>query len=125
MRILLVTSEKLLSELIAFRLELLGHAVDTMTNADEMHRALNESSYALLIMDTRLPDSSARDSLVKIRGRWSRDALPILMISLDQSMELVELAFRCGADDYLLAPFDPETMQGKLERLLLKNGNRA
>ena len=118
MQILLVTEEELLAELIAFRLELLGHAVETRTTAEQMIRTLHETKYSLLIMDTRLPDSNTRDSLSKVRGQWSKEILPILVISMDQSLELVELAFRCGADDYLLAPFDPQAMQSKLDRLL-------
>ncbi len=39
-------------------------------------------------------------------------------MSVDPSLELVEQAFRCGADDYLLAPFDPQVLQTKLDRLL-------
>lgn len=118
MQILLVTEEELLAELIAFRLELLGHSVETRTTAEQMLRALQDTTYSLLIMDTRLPDSNTRDSLTKVRSRWSKENLPILIISMDQSLELVELAFRCGADDYLLAPFDPQAMQTKLDKLL-------
>ncbi len=118
MQILLVTEEELLAELIAFRLELLGHAVDTRTTAEQMLRSLQDTTYSLLILDTQLPDANTRDSLSKVRSRWSKESLPILVISMDQSLELVELAFRCGADDYLLAPFDPQAMQSKLEKLI-------
>ena len=122
MQILLVTEEELLAELIAFRLELLGHSVEIKADSEQMLRSLQDSTYSLLILDTQLPDTNTRDSLSKVRSRWSKDILPILMISMDQSLELVELAFRCGADDYLLAPFDPQAMQNKLEELL--NGRR-
>jgi DNA-binding response OmpR family regulator len=122
MKILLVTQEELLSELIAFRLELLGHTVDIRNSAAQIFISLQADTYSLLIADTRLPDANTRDTLIKIRSRWQRDTLPILMISMDQSMELVELAFRCGADDYLLAPFDPQAMQTKLDRLLSFQG---
>ena len=118
MKILLVTEEELLADLIAFRLELLGHAVETRGSAEQMFRSLQDNEYSLLIMDTQLPDGNSRDSLAKVRARWSKEKLPILVISMDQSLELVEIAFRCGADDYLLAPFDPQTMQTKLDKLL-------
>lgn len=118
MKILLVSEEELLSELIAFRLELLGHAVETRSTSEHMLRSLQDATYSLLIVDTRLPDASIRDALSKVRARWSKEQLPILVISMDQSLELVEIAFRCGADDYLLAPFDPQAMQTKLDKLL-------
>jgi DNA-binding response OmpR family regulator len=118
MRIILATEELVLAELLAFRLELLGHQVEMRHTAEQLYATLQESDYALGIIDTALPDSNIRDVLNKIRSRWSKNHLPILVISMDQSLELVEQVFRCGADDYLLAPFDPQAMQTKLDRLL-------
>lgn len=118
MKILLVTEEAVLAELLAFRLELLGHIVETRHTAAQLHAALEEGGYSLVIADTALPDANIRETLTKVRGRWSKELLSILVISMDQSMELVEQVYRCGADDYLLAPFDPQTMQNKLDRLL-------
>jgi DNA-binding response OmpR family regulator len=122
MRILLATEEPLLAELIAFRLELLGHVVDSVHAATQAHAALDTNEYSLLILDTALPGTNVRESLTKIRGRWSKDLLPILVISMDQSLEQVEHVYRCGADDYLLAPFDPQSLQSKLDRLLFYRG---
>jgi DNA-binding response OmpR family regulator len=118
MKIILATEELVLAELLAFRLELLGHTVDMRHTAEHLYATLQDSDYALGIIDTALPDSNIRDVLNKIRSRWSKNHLPILVISMDQSLELVEQVFRCGADDYLLAPFDPQAMQTKLDRLL-------
>ena len=121
MRILLVTEEAVLAELLAFRLELLGHSVEPQHGSTQLYSALESGEYSLLIVDTNLPDANIRETITKIRGRWSKDLLPILVISMDQSLELVEQVYRCGADDYLLAPFDPQAMQDKIDRLLHRN----
>lgn len=118
MKILLVTEEPVLAELLAFRLELLGHSVESRQNTVQLHAAAESGEYCLLIVDTDLPDANVRETITKIRGRWSKELLPILVISMDQSLELVEQVYRCGADDYLLAPFDPQAMQNKIDRLL-------
>lgn len=125
MKILLVTEEAVLAELLAFRLELLGHSVETRHTAAQLHSALEEGGYALVIADTAMPDANIRETLTRIRGRWSKELLSVLVISMDQSMELVEQVYRCGADDYLLAPFDPQTMQDKLDRLLNRIDNQS
>jgi two-component system, OmpR family, response regulator len=121
MKILLVTEEAVLAELLAFRLELLGHIVEPRQSTSQLYAALDSGGYSLLIVDTNLPDANVRETITKIRGRWSKDLLPILVISMDQSLELVEQVYRCGADDYLLAPFDPQAMQNKIDRLLHRN----
>ncbi len=118
MKILLTIEEPVLAELLAFRLELLGHHVDIRRTAHQMYASLQDDEYALAIVDTSLPDANVREALQKLRGRWSKDRLPIMVISVDQSLEMVEQVIRCGADDYLLAPFDPQVLQSKLDRLL-------
>jgi DNA-binding response OmpR family regulator len=118
MRLLLATEEPLLADIIAFRLELLGHQVDVNANTSQVLRSLEDNEYGIAMLDTSLPGGNIRETLTKIRSRWSKANLPIMVISLDQSLELVEQAFRAGADEYLLAPFDPQAMQSKLDRLL-------
>ncbi len=118
MQILIAIEEPLLAELIAFRLELLGHQVEIRATAEQLHLALGDTSYAMAVVDTSLPDASMRETLSKLRTRWSREQLPIMVVSVDQSLELVEQAVRFGADDYLLIPFDPQSLQFKLDRLL-------
>jgi DNA-binding response OmpR family regulator len=118
MRLLLATDEPLLAEIIAFRLELLGYNVDINSSTGQVLRSLEDQEYAVVMIDTSLSGGTIRETLTKIRSRWSKANLPIMVISMDQSLELVEQVFRAGADEYLLAPFDPQAMQSKLDRLL-------
>ena len=118
MKILLTIEEPVLAELLAFRLELLGHQVEIRSTAAQMHISLQDTEYTMAIIDTALPDSNVRDALVKLRSRWSKERLPVIVISVDQSLEMVEQVIRSGADDYLLAPFDPQVLQNKLNKLL-------
>ncbi len=101
-----------------FRLELLGHHVDIRESAEHLRLALQDNDYSLAIIDTSLPDSNIRETMSKVRSKWTREQLPVLVISVDQSLDLVEQAVRLGADDYLLAPFDPQIFQSKVDRLL-------
>ena len=124
MKIVLAVEEALLGELIAFRLELLGHQVDIRESAEQLRLSLQTTEYSLAIVDTSLPDSNIRETMTKLRSKWSREQLPVLVISMDQSLDLVEQAVRFGADDYLLAPFDPQIFQSKVDRLLQPRSNK-
>ncbi len=77
MKILLVTDEAVLAELVSFRLELLGHSVETRLNAEQFFAGAAGFSYALAIVDTGLPDANVRDVLSKVRSRWSKNHLPV------------------------------------------------
>ena len=117
MKILLAIAEEVLADLIAFRLELLGHSVEVCGTRAAMLERLASSAASVLLLETTLPDSGLRESLTTLRQRFTKDTLRVLCISLDPSRERVEQSYRLGADEYLLAPFDLQTLQVKLDRL--------
>ncbi len=121
MKIAVVEQDELLSDLMSFRLELLGHEVVTWGSAGDMLEHLSDANVHLLIIDTYQPDMQGWEAIQKIRLRHSAEALPILAISIDTDLSLVEQAYKAGANDYLITPFDPAVLQDKADRLLLGN----
>ena len=60
-RILLVEDERELCELLAIGLRRAGYTVDAAATADEARRLIEAQSYALVIVDWRLPDGNGID----------------------------------------------------------------
>ena len=120
MRIALVEPDELLCDLVSFRLELLGHEVIVWTAAGDMLSALNETPLDIMIVDNYQPDMHGWEAIQKVRQRFSADELPILTLSVDTDLSLVEQAYRAGANDYLITPFDPATLQEKTDAMLLQ-----
>ncbi|MCA9131503.1 MAG: response regulator transcription factor [Planctomycetales bacterium] len=120
MKIALVEQDELLADLVSFRLELLGHEVTIYSAASPMLAALGTTAVDLLIVDTYLPDMQGWEAIQKVRHLHSAEQLPILVLSLDTDLSLVEQAYKAGANEYLITPFDPATLQEKTDALLLK-----
>ncbi len=118
MRALLAIEENVLAELIAFRLELLSYTVEVCNTKFRMMQMLDSSKFDILLVDTALPDSNIKDSVSSVRQKLKKHALGVMVVSLDPSLELVEQTYRVGADDYLLAPFDLNTLQTKIENMV-------
>lgn len=72
----------------------------------------------LVVVDTVLPDGDGIEWIARAREEISIENLPIIVFSLDPSLETVERAFHAGAQDYLITPFDPTVMEMKVEALL-------
>ncbi len=119
MKIAVVEQDDLLSDLMSFRLELLGHEVFTWGSASEMLTEIGQTNIELLIIDTYQPDMQGWEAIQKVRQSRSEEVLPILAISIDTDLSLVEQAFKAGANDYLITPFDPAILQAKADSLLL------
>ncbi len=125
MKIALAEQDGLLADLISFRLELLGHEVTVWSSSSHMLSSIADAHVELVIIDTLQPDMQGWEAIQKIRRTFSADELPILAISMDTDLSLVEQAYKAGANDYLITPFDPVTLQQKTDNLLLRKHRLA
>ncbi len=120
MKIAIVEPDELLADLVSFRLELLGHDVVIWGSGAEMLAAVGETNVDCMIVDTFQPDMQGWEAINKVRKRFNADVLPILTLSVDTDLSLVEQAYRAGANDYLITPFDPATLQEKTDAMLMR-----
>ena len=119
-KLLLVQSEPVLAELTRFRLELLGYQIELVGTGGEATAAISQSRCDLVIVDTALHDGDGLEWIAQTRTAHTSDSLPIIVFSLDPSLETVERAFHAGANDYLITPFDPAIMEEKIESILTR-----
>lgn len=117
-RLLLVFGEPVLAELTSFRLELLGYQVESVASGGEATAAIGKALPDLVIVDTTLRDGDGIEWIARVRGEYQPHQLPVIVFSLDPSLETVERAYHAGAQDYLITPFDPTVMEEKIETLL-------
>jgi DNA-binding NtrC family response regulator len=76
------------------------HAVE---NGAEGIQALQQSAYALVILDIRLPDANGIEILKKIRE--ISPLIPVIMITAYGTVETAVHAMKLGAFDFLMKPF--------------------
>jgi DNA-binding response OmpR family regulator len=117
-RMLLVESETALAELASYRLELLGYRIDTCASGAEGLLEIEREQPRIVIVNTKLVDGDGLEWLARLRAEHSAAELPVLVFSLDPSLETVERAFHAGAQDYLITPFDPTVFEDKIHKLL-------
>ncbi|QDS93060.1 putative transcriptional regulatory protein TcrX [Roseimaritima multifibrata] len=117
-KLLLVESDPLLSDLTSFRLELLGFQIETLNSGSDALSSLSRELPDLLIMGTELRDGDGIELVARLRTKNPPEQLPILICSLDSSLETVERAFAAGAQDYLITPYDPSVLEQKIQDLL-------
>jgi len=122
-RILLVQSEPVLSELMSFRLQLLGYQIEAVGTGGEAIDRIRIEPPHLVIVDTALRDSDGLEWLSRLRGEFKADQFSVLVVSLDPSLETVERAFYAGAQDYLITPFDPVVLEQKIVALVSHAAN--
>ena len=123
-RLLLVQAEPLLADLISFRLELLGYQIEVIGTGDQAVSSIQTEKPDLVIADSTMADGDGIEWINRVRGDYSADELPVIVISIDPSLETVERAFHAGAQDYLIVPFDPTVMEEKLSLIHISEPTR-
>ncbi|MBX7168042.1 MAG: response regulator [Pirellulales bacterium] len=116
--ILLAEEDGFLAELMAFRLELLGYQVQSVASGSELLVQAREQLPRGILMDSHQPDADGLDLVNRLTSDPQTKDIPILVFSIDCDLELVQKAHAAGARDFLVVPFDPTTLERKVERLL-------
>jgi sigma-B regulation protein RsbU (phosphoserine phosphatase) len=80
----------------------------------------------LVLLDVMMPGLDGLEVLRRLRARYSRVELPVIMATAkDQSEDVVE-ALRAGANDYVTKPLDFQIVQARVEtHLALKRSSDA
>lgn len=116
MRILLVEDDAMLAEAVSRALTQSAHAVDCARTGEEADRALATESYDLVLLDVGLPKIDGFEVLRRLRAR--RTAVPVLMLTANDSPEAVVTGLDLGADDYLTKPFRLSELEARVRALI-------
>jgi DNA-binding response OmpR family regulator len=119
MRVLLVEDEPDAASVLAGGLREQSYAVDVAHDGDAALMQMASADYDAVLLDVMLP---ARDGFSVCRAiRASGCAVPILMVTARDAVEARIEGLDCGADDYLVKPYDFGELLARL-RALVRRG---
>lgn len=122
-RILIVDDDDEIRELLEFDVSQSGYFVDTARDGMEgLNKALN-NTYDLILLDVMMPKMNGFDVCKNIRQ--AKLAIPILMLTAKGTIDDKTEGFDCGADDYLVKPFDIQEVLLRIRVLLRRNSVEA
>jgi len=121
MRVLLVEDEPRAAEILARGLREQTYAVDVAADGEAAIFQAAATDYDALILDVMLP---IKDGLAVCRAiRESGNAVPILMLTARDAVDARIEGLDCGADDYLVKPFDFGELLARL-RAIVRRGRQ-
>ncbi len=121
MRVLLVEDEPNAAHLIAKGLREQTYAVDIASDGDAAIFQAGTTDYDAVILDVMLPGKDGFEVCRAIRE--SGCTVPILMVTARDAVEARIAGLDCGADDYLVKPFDFGELLARI-RAVIRRGRQ-
>ena len=118
MKVLLVDDSGVMRKIIVRALNALW-IQDVVEAADGIEAVAafgDGEGFDMVLTDWNMPNMNGLELVTALRG--AGHTLPIIMITTETEKGQVLKAIQAGISDYLVKPFDQETLMGKLEKHL-------
>jgi two-component system response regulator MprA len=114
-RVLVVDDDPRMLSMMRRILEVDGYAVEVAPGGDDALDILRTEAIDLLILDVMMP---GRDGFEVCRAVRRECTVPIMMLTArDEATDKVT-GLDCGADDYVVKPFNPDELTARVRALL-------
>jgi signal transduction histidine kinase len=98
------------------RMEAGGWLVHAMVSATEaIARVEDGEIFTVIIVDSRMPEMSGFDFCNRIRTRFGKEVLPVILMLDSGHSSVIDQAFRAGANDYLIRPVGGIELEARIK----------
>ena len=120
MKVLIVDDYKTMLRIIRNLLKQLEFDnVEEASDGTEALTKLRASNFGLVISDWNMEPMTGLDLLKEVRADTRLKNLPFIMITAESKTENVIAAKAAGVSNYIVKPFNAETLREKIEKVLV------
>lgn len=121
MKVLIVDDSMVIRRVIANALkEMDVTETEEAKDGNEAVAAVQNADYDLVLMDWNMPNMLGIDAVKKIREMGK--TVPIIMVTTEAEKSRVVEAIKTGANNYVIKPFEPSTLNEKIRQTMDKAG---
>ena len=92
--------------------------VEEATDGQEALQKLRNGSFGLVISDWNMAPMTGLDLLKEVRADARLKGTPFIMITAESKTENVVAAKQAGVSNYIVKPFNAETLREKIEKVM-------
>ena len=114
--VLVVDDYKTMIRIIKNLLKQIGfNDVDDAADGGEALEKLKQKDYGLVISDWNMEPMTGYELLKQVRADENLKHLPFIMVTAEAKSENVVAAKEAGVNNYIVKPFNAQTLKGKIE----------
>jgi two-component system chemotaxis response regulator CheY len=119
MNVLIVDDYKTMLRIIRNLLKQIDfNNVDEATDGTDALARLRAGNYGLVISDWNMVPMTGLQLLQEVRADARLKALPFIMVTAESKTDNVVAAKQAGVSNYIVKPFNAETLRDKIEKVL-------
>lgn len=123
-KILVVEDDRDIRELIAFTLRFAGLEVETASSGAEGLEKAQSFQPDLILLDVRMPKMTGFEVCRNLKQDGRTAHIPVVFLSARGQEAEIREGMSLGAVDYILKPFSPDELPGRV-RAILERSNRG
>ncbi len=94
------------------------HNVDEASDGSEALARLRAGDYGLVISDWNMQPMTGLQLLTEVRQDARLRTVPFIMVTAESKADNVVAARKAGVSNYIVKPFNAETLREKIEKVL-------
>ena len=115
MRALIVDDSRFVRTFIKDNLRKLGiHCVEAVDGSAALEILRAGESFDLMLVDMNMPVMNGLDCVRLLRSENLDPEMKVMMVTTESDHAFIERALAYGADEFLMKPFTPQSLQDKL-----------
>lgn len=112
---LVVDDSKVIRKVARHILEGLDFSVSEAGDGREALDHCRQSPPDVILLDWNMPVMSGMDFLRELRGAENNAQSKVVFCTTENGMAYIRAAIEAGADEYVMKPFDRDTLESKLQ----------
>ncbi len=121
MRILVVDDFSTMRRIVRNCLKQLGFTnVKEAVDGAQAYDTLKQEKFDFIVSDWNMPNMMGIDLLKAVRADEELKTIPFLMVTAEAQKENIIAAAQAGVSNYIIKPFDSDTLTTKMEAIFKK-----
>lgn len=117
-RVLIVDDDESIRKLFIERLKKLDIVIMEADSGEAALELIKTKRPQLFFLDLHMPGMSGLELLKHIKEDPDTEKIPVIVVTADKTMEVVDHAFMEGADDFIVKPFEKAELIESVERFI-------
>jgi DNA-binding response OmpR family regulator len=122
-KILIAEDDCDIRDLITFTLRFANYEVIAASNGEEAVSLAKQEIPDLVLLGVRMPRMTGYEACAAIKLEANLTNIPVVFLSAKGQASEIRAGLQAGAVEYLLKPFAPDQLIGRIQSILAQRGN--